>query len=335
MKVTLIKGDGIGPEICDSMKKILKILGSKVEFEEVNAGASVFEKENTFIPDRVFKSIEKNKIAIKGPITTPIGHGFRSINVELRKKYDLFANIRPIKSIKNIKTKYENVDMVIFRENTEDLYMGLEEKISEDEFHSIKVITRKKSERIIKAAFEYAQRFNRKKVTIVTKANIMKFTDGLFLNVGREVSKSYPNIEFEELLVDNTAMQMVQNPNKFDVLVTENLYGDILSDLGAGLVGGLGLIPGVNKGENISIYESVHGSAPDIAGKNLANPIAMLLTSALMLDDIGEENLAKKLRKAIEKTLEDKKNHTKDLGGDASLEKITQEIIKNLGEKDE
>ncbi|MDU7164412.1 MAG: isocitrate/isopropylmalate dehydrogenase family protein [Anaerococcus vaginalis] len=335
MKVTLIKGDGIGPEICDSMKKILKILGSKVEFEEVNAGASVFEKENTFIPDRVFKSIEKNKIAIKGPITTPIGHGFRSINVELRKKYDLFANIRPIKSIKNIKTKYENVDMVIFRENTEDLYMGLEEKISEDEFHSIKVITRKKSERIIKAAFEYAQKFNRKKVTIVTKANIMKFTDGLFLNVGREVSKSYPNIEFEELLVDNTAMQMVQNPNKFDVLVTENLYGDILSDLGAGLVGGLGLIPGVNKGENISIYESVHGSAPDIAGKNLANPIAMLLTSALMLDDIGEENLAKKLRKAIEKTLEDKKNHTKDLGGDASLEKITQEIIKNLGEKDE
>lgn len=335
MKVTLIKGDGIGPEICDSMKKILKILGSKVEFEEVNAGASVFEKENTFIPDRVFKSIEKNKIAIKGPITTPIGHGFRSINVELRKKYDLFANIRPIKSIKNIKTKYENVDMVIFRENTEDLYMGLEEKISEDEFHSIKVITRKKSERIIKAAFEYAQKFNRKKVTIVTKANIMKFTDGLFLNVGREVSKSYPNIEFEELLVDNTAMQMVQNPNKFDVLVTENLYGDILSDLGAGLVGGLGLIPGVNKGENISIYESVHGSAPDIAGKNLANPIAMLLTSALMLDDIGEEDLAKKLRKAIEKTLEDKKNHTKDLGGDASLEKITQEIIKNLGEKDE
>lgn len=335
MKVTLIKGDGIGPEICDSMKKILKILGSKVEFEEVNAGASVFEKENTFIPDRVFKSIEKNKIAIKGPITTPIGHGFRSINVELRKKYDLFANIRPIKSIKNIKTKYENVDMVIFRENTEDLYMGLEEKISDDEFHSIKVITRKKSERIIKAAFEYAQRFNRKKVTIVTKANIMKFTDGLFLNVGREVSKSYPNIEFEELLVDNTAMQMVQNPNKFDVIVTENLYGDILSDLGAGLVGGLGLIPGVNKGENISIYESVHGSAPDIAGKNLANPIAMLLTSALMLDDIVEEDLAKKLRKAIEKTLEDKKNHTKDLGGDASLEKITQEIIKNLGEKDE
>lgn len=335
MKVTLIKGDGIGPEICDSMKKVLKDLGSKVEFEEVNAGASVFEKEKTFIPDEVFKSIEKNKIAIKGPITTPIGHGFRSINVELRKKYDLFANIRPIKSIKNINTKYENVDMVIFRENTEDLYMGLEEKISDDEFHSIKVITRKKSERIVKAAFEYAKKFNRKKVTIVTKANIMKFTDGLFLNVGREISKSYPNIEFEELLVDNTAMQMVLNPNKFDVIVTENLYGDILSDLGAGLVGGLGLIPGVNRGEDISIYESVHGSAPDIAGKNLANPIAMLLTSALMLDDIGEENLAKKLRKSIEKTMEDKKNYTKDLGGDASLGKITQEIIKNLGGENE
>ena len=330
MKVTLIKGDGIGPEICDSMKKILKILGSKVEFEEVNAGASVFEKENTFIPDEVFKSIEKNKIAIKGPITTPIGHGFRSINVELRKKYDLFANIRPIKSIKNINTKYENVDMVIFRENTEDLYVGFEEKISDDKFHSIKVITRKKSERIIRAAFDYAKKFNRKKVTIVTKANIMKFTDGLFLNVGREISKSYPNIEFEELLVDNTAMQMVLNPNKFDVIVTENLYGDILSDLAAGLVGGLGLIPGVNKGEDISIYESVHGSAPDIAGKNLANPIAILLTASLMLDDIGEGNLARKLRKSIEKTMEDKKNHTKDLGGEASLEKITQEIIKNL-----
>lgn len=335
MKVTLIKGDGIGPEICDSMKKVLKVLGSKVEFEEVNAGASVFEKENTFIPDEVFKSIEKNKIAIKGPITTPIGHGFRSINVELRKKYDLFANIRPIKSIKNIKTKYENVDMVIFRENTEDLYMGLEEKISDDEFHSIKVITRKKSERIMRAAFDYAQKFNRKKVTIVTKANIMKFTDGLFLNVGREIAKSYPDIEFEELLVDNTAMQMVLNPNKFDVIVTENLYGDILSDLAAGLVGGLGLIPGVNKGEDIAIYESVHGSAPDIAGKNLANPIAILLTASLMLDDIGEGNLSEKLRKSIEKTMEDKKNHTKDLGGEASLEKITQEIIKNLGGENE
>lgn len=335
MKVTLIKGDGIGPEICDSMKKVLKVLGSKVEFEEVNAGASVFEKENTFIPDEVFKSIEKNKIAIKGPITTPIGHGFRSINVELRKKYDLFANIRPIKSIKNIKTKYENVDIVIFRENTEDLYVGFEEKISDDEFHSIKVITRKKSERIIKAAFEYAKKFNRKKVTIVTKANIMKFTDGLFLNVGRDIAKSYPNIEFEELLVDNTAMQMVLNPNKFDVIVTENLYGDILSDLAAGLVGGLGLIPGVNKGEEIAIYESVHGSAPDIAGKNLANPIAILLTASLMLDDIGEGNLSEKLRKSIEKTMEDKKNHTKDLGGEASLEKITQEIIKNLGGENE
>lgn len=332
MKVTLIKGDGIGPEICDSMEKILKVLGSKVEFEEVNAGASVFEKEKTFIPDRVFKSIEKNKIAIKGPITTPIGHGFRSINVELRKKYDLFANIRPIKSIKNINTKYENVDMVIFRENTEDLYIGLEEKISDDEFHSIKVITRKKSERIIKSAFDYAQKFNRKKVTIVTKANIMKFTDGLFLNVGREISKSYPKIEFEELLVDNTAMQMVQNPNKFDVIVTENLYGDILSDLAAGLVGGLGLVPGVNKGEEISIYESVHGSAPDIAGKNLANPIAILLTASLMLDDIGEENLSKKLRLSIEKTMEDKKNHTRDLKGEASLDEITQAIIKNLGD---
>ncbi|NVF12365.1 NAD-dependent isocitrate dehydrogenase [Anaerococcus sp. AGMB00486] len=332
MKVTLIKGDGIGPEICESMKQILKRLGSKIEFEEINAGASVFEKEGKFIPDELFESIKRNKIAIKGPITTPIGHGFRSINVELRKKFDLYQNIRPIKSISSIKTKYDNVDMIIFRENTEDLYMGIEEKISDDESHSIKVITRKKSQRIIKAAFEYARKFNRKKITIVTKANIMKLTDGLFLEVGREVSKDYPEIEFEELLVDNTAMQMVINPNKFDIIVTENLYGDILSDLGAGLVGGLGLIPGVNKGKDIAIYESVHGAALDIAGEDLANPTAMLLTSCLMLDDIEEKEKAKKLRETIEDVLKDKKNHTKDLGGSSSLSDFTKAVIDKIGE---
>lgn len=221
--------------------------------------------------------------------------------------------------------------MVIFRENTEDLYAGVEELISDNEAHSIKIITRDKSERIIRAAFDYAQAQNRKKVSVVTKANIMKLTDGLFLDVARDVAKAYPDIEMEEILVDNTAMQMVMHPERFDVLVTENLYGDILSDLGAGLVGGLGLMPGVNKAKDIAIYESIHGSAPDIAGQNLANPIAMLLTLCLMLDDIGENAKAKMIRDAIYKTLSDKANYTKDLGGSATTKEITQAIIANLG----
>ena len=331
MKVTLIKGDGIGPEISQAMKEVVGALDLDLEFEEINAGLSVFEKEGTYIPEALFDSINKNKIAIKGPITTPIGHGFRSINVELRKKFDLYANIRPIKAPGPLELKFDGVDMVIFRENTEDLYAGVEEQISENEAHSIKIITRDKSERIIRAAFDYAKAQNRKKVSVVTKANIMKLTDGLFLDVAREVAKAYPDVEMEEFLVDNTAMQMVMHPERFDVLVTENLYGDILSDLGAGLVGGLGLMPGVNKGKDIAIYESIHGSAPDIAGQNLANPIAMLLTLCLMLDDIGENAKAKMIRDAIYKTLSDKENYTKDLGGSATTKEITQAIIKNLG----
>ena len=331
MKITLIKGDGIGPEITEAMKKIASALKINIEFEEINAGLSVFEEEGDYIPQRLFDSIRENKIAIKGPITTPIGHGFRSVNVELRKKFDLFANIRPIKAPGPLELKFDGVDMVIFRENTEDLYAGIEEQISEDEAHSIKVITRDKSKRIIEKAFEFARENKRKKVSIITKANIMKLTDGLFLEVGREVAKSFPDIEFEELLVDNTAMQMVMNPGRFDVLVTENLYGDILSDLGAGLVGGLGLMPGVNKGKDIAIYESIHGSAPDIAGKNLANPIAMILTFCLLLDDIGEKNHSENIRKAIYKTLSDNDNYTRDLGGENTTTGITEAIISNLG----
>ncbi|WP_311531194.1 isocitrate/isopropylmalate dehydrogenase family protein [uncultured Anaerococcus sp.] len=331
MKVTLIKGDGIGPEISQAMKEVVGALDLDLEFEEINAGLSVFEKEGTYIPEALYESINKNKIAIKGPITTPIGHGFRSINVELRKKFDLYANIRPIKAPGPLELKFDGVDMVIFRENTEDLYAGVEELISDNEAHSIKIITRDKSERIIRAAFDYAQAQNRKKVSVVTKANIMKLTDGLFLDVARDVAKAYPDIEMEEILVDNTAMQMVMHPERFDVLVTENLYGDILSDLGAGLVGGLGLMPGVNKGKDIAIYESIHGSAPDIAGQNLANPIAMLLTLCLMLDDIGENAKAKMIRDAIYKTLSDKTNYTRDLGGSATTKEITQAIIDNLG----
>lgn len=331
MKITLIKGDGIGPEITESMKKIASALKIDIEFEEINAGLSVFQEEGVYIPQRLFDSIRENKIAIKGPITTPIGHGFRSINVELRKKFDLFANIRPIKAPGPLELKFDGVDMIIFRENTEDLYAGIEEQISPDEAHSIKIITRDKSQRIIEKAFEFASKSGRKKVSIITKANIMKLTDGLFLEVGREVAKNFPEIEFEELLVDNTAMQMVMNPGRFDVLVTENLYGDILSDLGAGLVGGLGLMPGVNKGKDIAIYESIHGSAPDIAGKNLANPIAMILTFCLLLDDIGEKDHAENIRKAIYKTLSDKDNYTRDLGGKNTTSGITEAVISNLG----
>lgn len=331
MKITLIKGDGIGPEITEAMKKIAAALKINIEFEEINAGLSVFEEEGVYIPQRLFDSIEKNKIAIKGPITTPIGYGFRSINVELRKKFDLFANIRPIKAPGPLELKFDDVDMVIFRENTEDLYAGIEEQISPDEAYSIKVITREKSQRIIEKAFEFAKENARKKVSIITKANIMKLSDGLFLEVGREVAKNYPEIEFEELLVDNTAMQMVMNPSRFDVIVTENLYGDILSDLGAGLVGGLGLMPGVNKGKDIAIYESIHGSAPDIAGKNLANPIAMILTFCLLLDDIGEKDHAENIRKAIYKSLADKNNYTRDLGGENTTTGMTDAIISNLG----
>lgn len=330
MKVTLIKGDGIGPEVASAMQKVLKAAGSKVEFEEVNAGQTVYDQIGTYIPDELYESIERNKLAIKGPITTPIGKGFRSINVELRKRYDLYANIREIKAPGPLDLKFDNVDFTIFRENTEDLYVGVEKKISDDEYHSIKIITREKSLRISKAAFDYAVARNRKKVTVITKANIMKLTDGLFLECAREVAKSYPQIEFSEILVDNCAMQMVMNPGQFDVLVTENLYGDILSDLGAGLVGGIGLMPGVNKGKDYAIYESIHGSAPDIAGKDLANPTAMILTACLMLDDIGEAEIAERIREAIYKTLSDKNNYTGDLGGDKSCSSYTDALIANL-----
>ena len=330
MKVTLIKGDGIGPEVASAMQKVLKAAGSKVEFEEVNAGQTVYDQIGTYIPDELYESIERNKLAIKGPITTPIGKGFRSINVELRKRYDLYANIREIKAPGPLDLKFDNVDFTIFRENTEDLYVGVEKKISDDEYHSIKIITREKSLRISKAAFDYAVARNRKKVTVITKANIMKLTDGLFLECAREVAKDYPQIEFSEILVDNCAMQMVMNPGQFDVLVTENLYGDILSDLGAGLVGGIGLMPGVNKGKDYTIYESIHGSAPDIAGKDLANPTAMILTACLMLDDVGEGEIAEKIREAIYKTLSDKDNYTGDLGGSKSCSSYTDALIAKL-----
>ena len=326
-RVTLIPGDGIGPEITSSMKEVIAALDVDLVWDEYNAGLKVFEETGTLVPQSIYDSFEKNKVALKGPITTPIGTGFRSINVELRKRYDLYACVRPIQSIGKVTSHYHDVDIVLFRENTEDLYMGLEEKISDDEARSIKVITRPASKRIALAAFEYAISHNRKKVTVVTKANIMKLSDGLFLDTVREVSKHYPTIEFTEILVDNMCMQMVLNPNQFDVVVTENLYGDILSDLGAALVGGLGFVPGANVGKEMALFEATHGSAPDIAGKGIANPTAMLLSAAMMLDHLNYNKEAKLLRFSINELYRDEANFTKDIKGPLNTHEYTAKLI--------
>ena len=331
-KVTLIPGDGIGPEISKSVTDIFEAAGVEVEFEIENAGEKVYNETGELIPESLYKSIEKNKVALKGPITTPIGKGFRSINVYLRKKYDLYSNIRPIKTLPGIKTRYENIDLVIFRENTEGLYIG-EEKFENEEQTSaiaIKRITKKGSFRIIKAAFEYAKANNLNKVTVVHKANILKITDGLFLDTAREIAKDYPGITAEEVIIDNMCMQLVINPEKYQVIVTMNLYGDILSDLCAGLVGGLGLAPGANIGENIAVFEAVHGSAPDIAGQNKANPLALLFTSVDMLKYLKENEKAEQIEKAVLRVLEKAEVLTADLGGSATTEELTAEIIKNL-----
>lgn len=330
MKITMIPGDGIGREISKAMMAVVDASGADVEWEVIHAGEQVFNETGTLVPAAVFESIEANKVAIKGPMTTPIGKGFRSANVALRRKYDLYANIRPIKSLGKVHSLFENLDMILFRENTEDLYAGLEEKVSDDEMRSIKIITRGASERIIKRAFDFADKHNRTFVTVVTKANIMKLTDGLFLEVARDVAKQFPHIELREILVDNMAMQLVMNPTQFDVIVTENLYGDILSDLMAGLVGGLGTIPGANIGKDIAIFEAVHGSAPDIAGKNIANPTALILSACLMLDHIGQSEAAEKIRAAIESVLSDPANFTRDLGGERSTTEFTEAVIAAL-----
>ncbi|MDO5718650.1 MAG: isocitrate/isopropylmalate dehydrogenase family protein [Tissierellia bacterium] len=330
LNITLIPGDGIGPEISKSFMDIMDILMPNIEWEVFSAGAQAYEENGIYLPDELFKSLEKNKIGIKGPITTPIGKGFSSVNVELRKKYDLYTNFRPVKNRGSIKTKFENVDILIFRENTEDLYAGVEEQISPTRAHSIKIITEEKSRLLVEDAFKYAEKHGKKKVTVVTKANIMKKTDGLFLDTARDVAKKYPSIELEELLVDNMCMQLVMRPEDFEIIATENLYGDILSDLCAGLVGGLGLIPGANLGKDMAIFEACHGSALDIAGQNKANPTAMLLSGALMLDYIGNSDEAKILEESIEEVLSHEENYTADLGGNCSTTDYTQKIIEEI-----
>ena len=331
-KVTLIPGDGIGTEISESLVQIFKAAKVPVEFETENAGTDVYEKTGELIPESLYESVEKNKIAIKGPITTPIGKGFRSINVYLRKKYDLYTNFRPSRNLPGIETRYKNIELAIFRENTEGIYIG-EEKFEDEEKTSaiaIKRITRKGSERIIKSAFEYAKNNKISKVTVVHKANILKYTDGMFLEIAREVAKNYEGIDLEELIIDNMCMQLVTNPERFKVIVTMNLYGDILSDLVAGLVGGLGVAPGANIGDDIAIFEAVHGSAPDIAGQNKANPLALLLSSLEMLKYLNLNDFAQKIENAILKTLESDCK-TGDLGGNATTTEFTKKIIENLG----
>lgn len=331
MRVTMIPGDGIGKEISQAMMAVVNASKAQIEWDVVEAGEAVLAETGILMPDAVYESIERNKIAIKGPITTPIGEGFRSVNVSLRQKYDLFTNIRPIQSIGKTPSLFDDLDLMLFRENTEDLYAGIEEKISDDVMHSIKVITRQGSKRIIRRAFDYAVRHKRRKVTVVTKANIMKLTDGLFLDVARKIAaEEYPEMAFDEILVDNMAMQLVINPKQFDVIVTQNLYGDILSDLMAGLIGGLGIIPGANIGEDVAIFEAVHGSAPDITGQGVANPTALILSACLMLEHIGQVEAAAQIRSAVNTVLMDPANFTRDLGGELGTEAFTQRIIEAL-----
>ena len=314
-KVTLIKGDGIGPSIMDEAVKVIAASGAKIEWEEAYAGMSAFEKFETPLPDETMISFDKTRVAFKGPLTTVVGTGFRSINVALRQKYELYANVRPAKNWEGIKTRFDDVDIVIVRENTEGLYSGLEHYLTakKDIAESLAVVTRSGSKRVIEYAFKYARDNKRKKVTVCHKANILKYTQGIFLDVARETAANYPDIQFDEKIVDAACMHMVMNPQQFDVVVTTNMFGDILSDLTAGLVGGLGLIPGANIGDDAALFEAVHGSAPDIAGKNLANPAAVIMAGVMMLNHLGEFDAAKCIQTAIEKVVREGKYVTPDL----------------------
>ena len=301
-KITLIPGDGIGPEVTKATVRILEATGLKFEWETFQAGAEAYEKYHEYIPKELLDSIDRNRVALKGPVTTPVGGGFASINVALRKKFELYANFRPIRNLPHIPTRYPDVDLIILRENTEGLYSGIEHEVVPGVVESLKIITEKASTRIARFAFDYARKNGRKKIHAIHKANIMKMSDGLFIRCSRNVSKEYPEITYGEHIVDNTCMQLVMNPYQYDVLLLENLYGDIISDLCAAFVGGLGFVPGANIGDQHAIFEAVHGSAPDIAGKNMANPTAVLRSSLLMLRHIGEHEAALRIRNALETT---------------------------------
>ena len=326
-KITLIPGDGIGPEVTQAVVRILEASGVKFEWESFAAGAEAFEKYKEYIPKELTASIERTRVGLKGPVTTPIGGGFSSINVELRKKFELFANFRPIRNLPHIPTRYPNVDLIIFRENTEGLYSGIEHEVIPGVVESLKIITEKASTRISRFAFEYARKNQRKKIHSIHKANIMKMSDGLFLRCSRNISKEFPEITYGEHIVDNTCMQLVMNPYQYDILLMENLYGDIVSDLCAGLVGGLGLVPGANFGHECAIFEAVHGSAPDIAGKNMANPTALLRSALLMLRHLGEHEAAHKIRAALDHVYRDRAKLTRDVGGMAGTSQFADSVI--------
>ena len=330
-RITCIPGDGIGPEIMAAAKVAVAATGVQIDWIDVEAGADVMEKYGTPLPQQVIDSVRDTKVAIKGPITTPVGSGFRSVNVGLRKELDLYANLRPAVTIPGVLSRYEDVDLVIVRENTEDLYAGVEHMVGKDAAESIKIITRKGSERIAKFAFDYARREKRRKVTAVHKANIMKCTDGLFLEVAREVAEGYPDIEFEDRIVDNMCMQLVQKPELYDVLLCPNLYGDIISDLCAGLVGGLGVAPGANIGETMAVFEPVHGSAPKYAGMDKADPTALVLSAVLMLAHLGEAAAAHALFEAVRTVIGEGRRVTYDLGGTSGTKDMGEAIAEQVG----
>jgi isocitrate dehydrogenase (NAD+) len=329
-KITLIPGDGIGPEVTQATVRILEATGVKFEWETFMAGAEAFEKYHEYIPKELTESIERTHVGLKGPVTTPIGGGFASINVALRQQFELYANFRPIRNLPHIPTRYPDVDLIIVRENTESLYSGIEHEVVPGVVESIKIITEKASTRIARFAFEYARKNKRKKIHAIHKANIMKLSDGLFLRCARNVAKDYPEITYGEHIVDNTCMQLVMNPYQYDMLVMDNLYGDIISDLCAAFVGGLGFVPSANLGDQCAIFEAVHGSAPDIAGKNLANPTALLRSALLMLRHLGEYDAALKIRGALENVYRTREKLTRDVGGKAGTSEFADFIIEAM-----
>lgn len=330
IKLTVIPGDGIGPEIMTQVIRVLKHIKAPFEYEEFQAGEIALQTLGELLPGTTVDSINKTKLAIKGPTTTPIGGGHKSINVTMRQKFDLYANVRPVRSLPGVECVCKDVDLTIVRENTEDLYAGIERMVDDDTAESIKRITRKGSERIARYAYDLGQKTGKSRMAIVHKANIMKMTDGLFLKVAQEIGWQYPNINTRDVIVDNACMQLVTKPQQFDIIVTENLYGDILSDLCAGLVGGLGVVPGANIGEKVAIFEAVHGSAPDIAGQNKANPTALLQSAVMMLQHIGEPAKADAIMKALILALSDSNARTGDLGGKGNTVSFTDAIIQKL-----
>jgi isocitrate dehydrogenase (NAD+) len=330
--ITLIPGDGIGPEVTSAALRILDASGAKLEWEKQEAGAEAYERYGDYIPQALIESIERTCVGLKGPVTTPIGGGFSSINVALRKRFELYANFRPVENLPGLPTRYPGVDLIIIRENTEGLYSGIEHEVVPGVVESLKIITEKASTRIARFAFEYARRYGRRKIHAIHKANIMKLSDGLFLRCSRHVSKEYPEITYGEHIVDNTCMQLVMHPYQYDVLLLENLYGDIISDLCAAFVGGLGLVPGANFGDHCAIFEAVHGSAPDIAGRNIANPTAVLLSGVLMLRHLGENEAASRVKAAVDRVYHARKTLTRDVGGSASTSQFADAVIEAMQE---